>query len=398
MTDRSRRLPSVRVLSSSGLRRGIAMVAVMAAALAVGGTLPAAAAQTHGSGDPVRQGLERLVRDDRYPAALAATVDRDGRTRNYTAGVADLRTGAKVPVDGQVRAGSNTKAFTATVVLQLVGEGRIALDAPIEEYLPDLVRGEGIDGRRITVRQLLQHTSGLPSYTDFMVADYVGERRHTYYQPRALLDVALAHKALFAPGTGWSYSNTNYVLAGLLVEKVTGRPLAEQITHRVIDRIGLRHTYFPGVGDEGIREAHPQGYHAAKPGGPLEDITRLDPSWGWAAGQLISTPGDLNRFFAALVGGRLLGPAELAQMRTTVEVPDDTGLGTGVRFGLGVTSTPLSCGGLAWGHGGDIPGYSTRNAVTDDGRAAAVAVTAVGAPTGQHVDNAQALVDTALCR
>lgn len=398
MTDRSRRLASVRVLSPSGLRRGIAMVAVMAAALAVGGTLPAAAAQTHGSGDPVRQGLERLVRDDRYPAALAATVDRDGRTRNYTAGVADLRTGAKVPVDGQVRAGSNTKAFTATVVLQLVGEGRVTLDAPIEEYLPDLVRGEGIDGRRITVRQLLQHTSGLPSYTDFMVSDYVGEGRHTYYQPRALLDVALAHKALFAPGSSWSYSNTNYVLAGLLIEKVTGRPLAEQITHRVIDRIGLRHTYFPGVGDEGIREAHPLGYHAAKPGGPLEDITRLDPSWGWAAGQLISTPGDLNRFFAALVGGRLLRPAELAQMRTTVEVPDDTGLRAGVRFGLGVTSTPLSCGGLAWGHGGDIPGYSTRNAVTDDGRAAAVAVTALGAPTAQHVDNAQALVDNALCR
>ncbi|MEU9145968.1 serine hydrolase domain-containing protein [Streptomyces sp. NPDC048349] len=398
MTGLSHRLSSAHVPSSSGSRRGAAVVAVLAAALAAGGTLPAAAAQGRAPGDAVRQGLERLVREDGHPAALAATVDRDGRARNHTAGVADLRTRAKVPVDGQVRIGSNTKAFTATVVLQLVGEGRIALDSAIEEYLPGLVRGEGIDGRHITVRQLLQHTSGLPNYTEYMIADYLGrDSRHTYYEPRTLLDTALAHKALFAPGTSWSYSNTNYVLAGLLIEKVTGRPLAEQITHRVIDRIGLRHTYFPGVGDEGIREAHPRGYQAARPGGPLEDITRIDPSWGWAAGQLVSTPGDVNRFFSALVGGRLLRPAELAEMRTTVAVPEESGMGTGVRFGLGVTSTPLSCGGLAWGHGGTIPGYATRNAVTDDGRAAAVAVTSVGPPTTEHRDNAQALVDTALC-
>ncbi|MGP3683693.1 serine hydrolase domain-containing protein [Streptomyces sp. IBSNAI002] len=407
MTDRSRRPSSVRVPSSSGPRRGVAAVAVLAAALAVGGTLPASAAQApdspsvSGSGprDAVRRGLESLVRDEGHPAALASTVGRDGRTRNYTAGVADLRTGAKVPVDGQVRVGSNTKAFTATVVLQLVGEGRVGLDSPIEDYLPGLVRGEGIDGGRITVRHLLQHTSGLPNYTDYMMAEYAGETsRHTYYQPRTLLDTAFAHKALFAPGSAWAYSNTNYVLAGLLIEKVTGRPVAEQITRRVIDRIGLRHTYFPGVGEEDIRGAHPRGYHAQRPGDRLEDITRLDPSWGWAAGQMVSTPGDLNRFFSALVGGKLLRSAELAEMRTTVAVPDGTGLGPGVRFGLGLTSTPLTCGGLAWGHGGTIHGYATRNAVTDDGRAAAVAVTSLGNGTPDSPDPAQALVDAALCR
>ncbi|WP_373979117.1 serine hydrolase domain-containing protein [Streptomyces sp. TLI_146] len=337
--------------------------------------------------------------EDQYPAALAATVDRDGRTRNYTAGVGDVRTGAKVPVDGQVRVGSNTKTFTATVVLQLVGEGRVALDTPIEEYLPNLVRGDGIDGRDITVRQLLQHTSGLPDYTEFMADDDLyGKGRHTYYQPRTLLDMALAHKALFDPGTGWSYSNTNYVLAGLLVEKVTGRPVAEEITERVIDRLGLRHTYFPGVGDERIREAHPKGYHAAKPGAPLDDVTELDPSWGWAAGQMISTPSDLNRFFSALIGGEeLLKPAQLAQMRTTVAVPDDFEPGSGIRFGLGLVSTPLSCGGLSWGHRGGIPGYSTIAAVTDGGRAASAAVTALSPPNGKETDNVQRFVDTALC-
>ncbi|MCJ1676456.1 beta-lactamase family protein [Streptomyces sp. APSN-46.1] len=376
-------------------------MAMTAAALTAAGTLPASAAQAHdahGPRDAVRQGLERLVTDDRFPAALAATVGRDGRTRHYTAGVADLRTGAKVPVDGQVRAGSNTKTFTATVVLQLVGEGTVDLDAPIERYLPGLVRGDGIDGRDITVRQLLQHTSGLPNYTDSMLDAVFGKGRHTYYQPRELLDLALSRKADFAPGTSWSYSNTNYVVAGLLIEKVTGRPVAEQITKRVIDRVGLRHTYFPGVGEQGIREVHPRGYHASGPGAALDDITEIDPSWGWAAGQLISTPGDLNRFFSALIGGELLRPEELAEMRTTVKIPDDgPGTGAGTRYGLGVISTPLSCGGLMWGHGGDIPGYHTVPGVTDDGRAATIAVTADRAPTSNGFTNADALLDTALC-
>ncbi|REK87517.1 class A beta-lactamase-related serine hydrolase [Streptomyces inhibens] len=394
MADRSRRPRRVRATSLSKRRRGAAMVAVMAAALAVGCSLPASGVPARGSDDAVQQGMDRLVHKDKYPAALAATVGRDGRARNYTSGVADLKTGAKVPVDGQVRAGSNTKTFTAAVVLQLVGEGEVALDALIEKYLPNLVRGEGIDGRRITVRQLLQHTSGLPEYSD-AIGDLTGKARHTYLQPRTLLHAALAHKALFAPGTSWSYSNTNYLLAGLLVEKVTGRPLAEQITHRIIQRIGLRHTYFPGAGDERIREAHPQSYFAAKPGAPLENITEMDPSWGWAAGQVISTPSELNRFFAALFGGKLLKPAQLVQMRTTVPAE---GLGPGARYGLGVTSTPLSCGGLMWGHGGDIPGYKTRPGVTDDGRAVTIAVTANQAPTKQGPADVKALLDTALCK
>ncbi|MFD3669351.1 serine hydrolase domain-containing protein [Streptomyces sp. NPDC058672] len=399
MSDRSQSSQPVR-RPSSGRRRGIALVAVVAAALAVGGTLPASAGpqQSHGPRDVVRTGMERLVSDDGFPAALAATVGRDGRSRDYTAGVADLSTKAKVPVDGQVRAGSNTKSFTATVVLQLVGEGKVKLGARVEKYLPGLLRGDGIDGRDITVRQLLQHTSGLPNYTDFILEDVFDKDRHTYRQPRELIDIALEHKANFAPGASVAYSNTNYIVAGLLIEKVTGRPLAEQTTERIIDRIGLRHTYFPGVGEEGIREAHPRGYHAPKPGAPLDEITELDPSWGWAAGQLISTPSDLNRFFSALIGGELLKPAQLAQMRSTVKVPADAGYGPGVRFGLGLTSTPLSCGGLVWGHGGDTPGYHTSPGVTDDGRAATIAVTADLPPTAKGFANVDKLLDTALCR
>ncbi|MFG3404337.1 serine hydrolase domain-containing protein [Streptomyces sp. NPDC048142] len=338
--------------------------------------------------DAVQRALNALVRDDKMPAALASVKDRKGRARTYTAGVGDLATGSKVPRDGQVRIGSNTKAFTAVVVLQLVGEGKIDLDAHVDTYLPGLVRGEGIDGRRITVRQLLQHTSGLPEYGIHLDDD---EIRNRYFEPRELLDLALKHKADAAPGKTWGYSNTNYVLAGLIVQKVTGRPLAEEMDRRIIKRIGLRHTYFPATGEMTIRKPHPRGYHRSPADGPLRDFTKMDPSAGWAAGQLISTNSDLNRFFTALLAGRLLPAAQLAEMRTTV--PAGT---SGLRYGLGLTSRPLSCGGVYWGHGGDIAGYETRGGVTDDGRAANVAVTSI--PTdkeaAQHVNDA---VDKALC-
>ncbi|WP_026163207.1 serine hydrolase domain-containing protein [Kribbella catacumbae] len=364
---------------------------------AVTTSAPAAANSNYIASKPsgvVQQGLDRLVKDDKFPAALASVRDRNGRTRKYTAGVADLKTKARVPVDGQVRIASNTKTFVATVVLQLVGEGKVGLDQPIEKYLPGLVRGKGIDGHHITVRQLLQHTSGLPDYDQDVATDYL-PLQHTYFEPRQLLDLALAHGAVSAPGTNWSYSNTNYILAGLLVQRVTGRPLGEEITKRVINRIGLRHTYWPAVGDQTIRERHPKGYWLTEPGKPLVDVTEQEPSASWAAGALISTPSDLNSFFGALIGGKLLKPAQLKQMLTTVDAPDAGPRGAS-RYGLGIQTFKLSCGGIAWGHGGDAPGYETRNAVRTDGRQATVAVTTLPTTlaTATAVEN---LVDAALC-
>ncbi|MCA6091369.1 beta-lactamase family protein [Streptomyces sp. SCA3-4] len=366
-----------------------AVVAVAVGVMTTGVLAPPTAAFAAVRTDTVQQGLDALVHSDGLPAALASVNDRNGRTHTYTAGVGDLATGAKVPKDGQVRIGSNTKTFTAVVVLQLVGEGKIGLDAPVDTYLPGLVRGEGIDGSHITVRQLLQHTSGLPNYTAYLGDDV------RYYDPRELLGIALQHKAGFAPGAKWEYSNTNYVLAGLIVQKVTGRPLAEEMNRRIIERIGLRHTYFPAPGDATIREPHPKGYYQASAGAPLRDVTETDPSWGWAAGQMISTNSDLNRFFTALLAGRLLPAAQLAQMRTTV--PAGHPFSPGARYGLGLVSTPLSCSGVSWGHGGSIPGYETRGGVTDDGRAANVAVTVqpAGGAVMKHVES---VVDAALCR
>ncbi|GGQ84493.1 serine hydrolase domain-containing protein [Kitasatospora griseola] len=340
--------------------------------------------------DIVQQRLDALVAGDKLPAALAAVRGRDGRTRDYTSGVGDLATGAKVPVDGQVRIGSNTKTFVAVVVLQLVAEGRIQLDGSLDTYLPGLIHGDGIDGKTITVRQILQHTSGLADYVPLV--DLSGPDQ--YIEPRELLDIALAHRPDFAPGDGWKYSNTGYLIAGLIIQKVTGRPVGEEITKRVIDRIGLRHTYFPAQGDMTVHERHPHGYELPEePGGQLYDITEMDPSWAWAAGAMISTNTDLNRFFAALIGGRLLPPAQLAEMRTTVPAEY---MGPGARYGLGLASRPLPCGGLSWGHGGSLPGYVTRGGVTEDGRAANIAVTAAPSPEArQRVADA---VDAALCR
>ncbi|MFB6892471.1 serine hydrolase domain-containing protein [Kitasatospora sp. NPDC056327] len=371
-----------------------AMTATATAGLALTALLPApSTASAAPRPDAVQQRLDALVKEDGMPAALATVKGRDGRNRTYTAGVGDLATGARVPVDGQIRAGSNTKAFVAVVVLQLVAEGRVGLDTNVDTYLPGLLRGDGFDGRSITVRQLLQHTSGLPDYMDAPALTDFTTIQYRYFDPRELLDGALAQKSLFPAGTGWMYSNTNYLVAGLLIQKVTGRPFGEEVTRRVVDRIGLRHTYVPAIGETTLREPHPHGYLRTAPGAPLVDYTAMDPSMAWAAGAVVSTNTDLNAFYGALLTGRLLPAEQLAQMRTTVSAEL---LGPGVRYGLGLQSRPLTCGGLVWGHGGTSPGHRTRGGVTEDGRAVNITVTTVpDAATGTRLTDA---VDAALCR
>ncbi len=338
--------------------------------------------------DAFQQSLNGLVTADRFPGAIAAVQEPgDGGVRDYTAGVGDLATGAPAPVNGYVRIGSNTKSFVAVVVLQLVAEGRVELHRSIQTYLPGLVPR----GKDISVRQLLQHTSGLPNYTEHMEDEDFDERRHVYRTPEELLKIAFAQGQVFPPGAGWQYSNTGYVVLGLMIERLTGHPVAEEIGTRVITPLGLRETYFPAARDESIRAPHPRGYEDD----PRDDVTESDPSWAWAAGQMIATPRDLNTFFRALlVEGRLLGPVELAEMRTTVDTYDQ--MWPGVRYGLGLTSTPLSCGGVYWGHGGDVPGFETRGGVRDDGRAVQVAVTAGPDGRAQHL-HVVAAVDRAMC-
>lgn len=324
-------------------------------------TLP----ETSPDADPVEDRLQSLV-EAGYPSALASVTSPDGQSTDATAG-------ADVPADGEIRIASNTKMFVATVVMQLVDEGAVDLDASVETYLPGLVVGTGIDGAGITVRQLLQHTSGLPEYADQIAADAFAVREQ-YVSPRDMLDVALERPAAFAPGERWEYSNTNYLVLGLLVERVTDRALGEQIDERVVEPLGLEHTYLPNPGERELRGPHPTGYHA-KVAGELVDFTALDPSFAWAAGAMVSTPSELNTFMQALLDGELVSEQSLAAMQTGVPAGDE--LWPEATYGLGLQSYPLSCGGTAWGHGGDIPGMQTRNAVGPDGTSVTIAVPAL---------------------
>ena len=350
--------------------RVLAVPLVAAIALGAAGGA-ASAAPSKGEAESLKSRAQGLV-DAGYPAALAAVTDSKGESAGVAVGKGSLETGQAPPLDGEVRIGSNTKTFVAVVVMQMVQEGKVGLDEPIETYLPGLIKGEGIDASKITVRQLLQHTSGLPEYTDTVPgrSDIFQIKDH-YAQPRDLLDTALSKPAAFEPGTQWAYTNTNYVVLGMLIERVSQRPVGEQIDQRIIKKLGLSHTYFPAPGDRSIKGTHPQGYHLSAEG-KLEDITEMDPAWGWAAGAMVSTPSELNTFFQAVFDGRLLTQASIDEMKKGV----DTGSG-GMVYGLGLFGTPLSCGGTSWGHGGGIFGYETHNAVGPDGTAVTVAVTAL---------------------
>lgn len=234
------------------MRVRTALVGAIAAGIAVTQAGIAAAAPAKDGHAPTRQALEAAVHDG-VPGVTARAVDRHG-TWSATAGVGDLRTGAPRSTADRYRVGSITKTFISTVLLQLEAEGRLSLDDTVDTWLPGVVRGNGNDGTGITVRQLLNHTSGIFNYTadDGFGATYFtrdGFLRHRYdtLTPEQLVAVALSHKPDFAPGTSWNYSNTNYVLVSMVIEKVTGRSYASQIRDRIIKPLGLHATSLPGT-------------------------------------------------------------------------------------------------------------------------------------------------------
>jgi D-alanyl-D-alanine carboxypeptidase len=339
----------------------------------------------------LQQVLRRLTTEDGAPGALAEVRDRRGSTV-LTSGVADLDTGAPMRGDSRFRIGSMTKPYVATVILQLVGEHRVSLDAPVERYLPGMVRGHGNDGRRITVRELLQHTSGLPDYLTYLsFPDFIADR-YAHHDRAELLSLALDHPALFTPGTGWSYSNTGYLLAGMLIEKVTGHPYGVEVRRRILVPLGLHATYVPGDSAT-IPGPHPRGYVRPDNGTPIVEMTEFNPSVAIGSGDMISSGADMTRFFDALLHGRLLRPAELREMMTT----RPTGGSDGRAYGLGLESRTLPCGGVYWGHGGDIFGFETIGGATTGGRSATVMVNLDPGGTDAQDDDVTAAIGAALC-
>ncbi|GAA2822314.1 serine hydrolase domain-containing protein [Crossiella cryophila] len=308
---------------------------------------------------PIRTALDAL---ERLGAGIAVTV-RSPRcgVRGYGVGLADRWTGRAVVGDEHSRIGSNTKAWTATVVLQLVGEGRIRLDETVDHYLPGLIRTKRYDARTFTVRQMLQHTNGLPDYLEAPFWQNKERRRWDHTEPVQTVRMALTLPPPVRWGTaGFAYANTNYNLAGLLVTKVTGRDIGTEINQRIIRRLGLRDTYWPG---DRVTIPYPELRSYPRQSGLSGDRTEWNTSEANASGSLISTGADVTAFWTALLTGRLLAPAQLAEMKRTV--PDQLSDG----YGLGIERTRLTPDLITWGHSGSMPsGHKFRNAVTEDGR------------------------------
>ncbi|MEU8384650.1 serine hydrolase domain-containing protein [Streptosporangium sp. NPDC048865] len=345
-------------------------------AVALAGAVTAVPAASASAADApgharVQEALDRAVADGGMPGMVAEVRDRHGRWFG-SAGTADVRTGRERKPHERFRVGSATKPFTATVVLQLAAEGRLSLDDTVDRWLPGLVEGNGNDGGTITVRHLLNHTSGIFNYGNDKeeFAKFSGpawlEHRYDTYTPERLVRIGLRNPRSFeAPGDGFVYSNTGYVLAGMIVEKVTGATLAEEISRRIVRPLGLTGTYLPGE-ETRIRGPHPRHYStlfATEADAEVHDVTDQSATTGWAAGGVVSTVGDLRRFAGALLRGGLLPPAQQREMftmvRTGIKMPDGTWKDTwipGTTYGTGVFSWELSCGVRVWGIGGAITG------------------------------------------
>ncbi|MFH8381633.1 serine hydrolase domain-containing protein [Kitasatospora sp. NPDC018058] len=296
----------------------------------------------------------------RYGTSALAAVRENGRLvwRNAT-GVADLATALPADPEGRFRIGSTTKTFVATTLLQLVGERRLDLDDRLECLLPGIVP----NSTGITVRQLLNHTSGVADYTkdpafEFSEQDWLTARRFKPYSLQDLVDIADKYPPAFPPGQDWRYSNTNYVLIGMIIEKLTGRSWQEEVTRRIIRPLHLTGTSMPG-NSPFIPGPHAHGYLKTDTG-PV-DVTLLNPSMAGPAGGAVSTTADLTTFIGALLDGRLLRPTELAAMQQT------SSFGAGRSYGLGLQRLDTPCGTF-WGHAGGIPGYNTLMLGSADGK------------------------------
>ncbi|NJP53247.1 beta-lactamase family protein [Streptomyces sp. SBST2-5] len=364
------------MVSAAVLRRGAAaavaglcLLAVPVHAAAADRKAPSPDREAAASGQetaalpaPDTSGLLRLLdtaREQGAPGAMAR-IDDDGSLYRATTGVADRSTGRALSTADRFRIGSVTKVMSATVLLQLVDEGKLELDAPVGTYLPGL-----LPDKRITVRHVLSHRSGLYDYTNDMFArtvDGFEAVRTRTFTLRELVRLSLEHPRTTEPGGGYRYSNTNFVVAGMLIRELTGRSLATEYRRRIIEPLGLRDTHYVHPGTT-IPGRHTRGYLTPdEAGAPLVDATEQTVSWAQSAGAVISSTRDLNTFLTALLSGRLTSAGSLAEMRRWVPA------GTGQAYGLGLRRRGLSCGISVYGHTGAVQGYYTYAFASSDGR------------------------------
>lgn len=322
------------------------------------------------------------------PGAVLVVRDGDEQLR-LAAGTSDVATGAPMRVENRFKIASITKMFVATVVLELVRDGKLRLDDTVAHWLPGLVP----NGAHITVKQLLRHQSGLFDYfaDPRSTEPYLAGNLGYVWAPRALIRLATSHPPNFPPGTAFSYSNTNYLVLGLIVEQATGHSLRQELRRRIFRPLHLGATRFPTSQRFGPRLAH--GYLWSPQG--RQDVTAVSQSLGWAAGGAVSSAGDVARFTRALLAGRILPHRLLHEMRQTVP------LGPGVGYGLGIIRVASPCGPL-WGHDGSFAGYLSDTLSSAGGRHQMVLLfnqntfdDTAGSPAAQRA--AARLIQTAAC-
>ena len=310
------------------------------------------------------------------PGVIAEVCDGDQAWRG-AAGVADVSTGRPVTPDMRHRVGSITKTFTAAAVLQQVESGQIGLDTPIGHYLPRLVPGER--GDTITVRMLINHTSGLAEYLPYAypslkafpslkdtTPESLDANRFTRFHPTELIEMGVRAPAIGTPGGAPGiYSNTNYQLLCQLLEHVTGSAAEKCITQNVIERAGLRDTELP-TGPH-VSGPHSQMYEAwFGMIDPPRDYSVYDMSWVGPAASLISTVSDLNRFFCLLLAGEIVNKSSLVQMQHTVPVISFEG--KKIEYGLGLHKMEIPGHGTFWGHDGTVWGAGAMSMTRADGK------------------------------
>jgi len=362
-----------------------ALLALVALALAVP---PAGSASSKPSERQLRHALDRVI-ETGVPGAVVLARD-GGRTIALAGGFGDVKQQTATKATDRFRVGSITKTFVATLVLRLVADGKLALDDTVEQRLPGVVA----NGGSITVRQLLNMTSGLFDYLndgDSTVTDRLlaGDLTHRW-SPLSLLAISNAHEPRFAPGARWSYCSTCYVLLGLIVEKATGHPLGSELRRRVFAPAGLSSTSF----DTEPRIAGPHAHGYERLSKRLTDVSVLSPSYGWAAGAVVSNAPDLARFYRALLGGKLLRPELLRAM----EAPVANGKSAVAPYGLGLIRMSLGCG-TVFGHAGSIAGYEAYAYNNKDGRRQAVVLVSLGefSQSRKSAEAIQHLLATTYC-
>ena len=369
--------------SLSRRRRGHRQIAnfLLGAALLIAGCSIVAtpSTQTASGLKPIDQAalqalVDKTVQELLVPGGVVLLRTPQG---DFTAasGTTQLGTRNRPGSDTHFRIASNTKTMTAAVILQLAQEGKLRLSDPVSKYVPGVPNGDNI-----TIAQLLEMRSGLYNYTNGPELSASIDRDPTkVWTPAELLAIAFADPPNFPPGTKYEYNNTNYVLLGLIAEKVDGRPLATAMQKRLFEPLGMQHTVLPASTSNSMAEPYSHGYlygsssvalvgeppyspeiQAAARAGTLQpkDYTGVNHSFAAAAGGVISTANDLATWIRALVAGRVLN-AEYQRRWLDSLQPEDSSKPEGQKYGYGISQ-------VSWGpntiyfHGGETPGYNSK--------------------------------------